>query len=195
MIVGYARVSTQDQHPELQIDALNAAGCERIYKERASGALRRRPVLDRALEDLRRGDVLVVWALDRLGRGLRDLLEIAEGLKERGVELRSLREGIDTTTAAGQLAYHLFGALAEFERSRGVERSRAAVEAARRRGKPWGRKSPFRDPETVAAAKALLRDETLTKPEIARQIGCSTSTLYEWFPGGDPDRFKGEAGK
>ena len=190
MLIGYARVSTADQAPELQLDGLRAAGCERIYTDRASGAKTKRPELDRVMEGLRPGDTLVVWALDRLGRNLHHLIALAAELERREVELRSLREGLDTSTAAGRLAYQIFGAMAEFERSRNSERSKAAAAAAIARGRHWGKRSVFHNPDTVETARALLREGRLSKRAIARVVGVDVSTLYRWFRQGDPDAFR-----
>ena len=190
MVIGYARVSTADQHPELQHDALRRAGCERIYTDRTTGQADRRPQLDTALEVLREDDVLVVWALDRLARSLSHLIRLGTEFGRRGVELRSLKEGIDTTTAAGRFAYQIWGAMAEFEAARNSERGRAAAAAAKRRGRRWGKPRAFSDPERVRTAKALLRDDTLSRMAVARRLGCHIGTLYKWFPGGDPDAFR-----
>ena len=190
MVIGYARVSTLAQHPDLQHDALRAAGCERIYTDRTTGRTDRRPELRTLLEVLREGDVLVVWALDRFARSLSHLIRLGTDLDRRGVELRSLKEGIDTTTAAGRFAYQIWGAMAEFEAARNSERSRAAYVAAKRRGRRWGKPKAFADPERVRAAKALLRDKTLSRVAVARELGCHIGTLYKWFPGGDPDAFR-----
>ncbi|MDE0125235.1 MAG: recombinase family protein [Bryobacterales bacterium] len=190
MVIGYARVSTVDQNPELQLDALRRAGCERIYTDREGGRSPRRPQLETALEVLRSGDVLVVWALDRLARSLTELIRLGTGLDRRGVELRSLKEGIDTTTAAGRFAYQIWGAMAEFEAARNSERSKAAAAAAKRNGRRWGKPRMFADPEKVRTAKALLRDGSLSKRAVARRLGCHPVTLYRWFPGGDPDAFR-----
>src|SRR6476646_2843800 len=135
MLVGYARVSTLDQKPALQTNALSSAGCERIFTETASGAQRDRPELTAALAYLRSGDTLVVWKLDRLARSMHQLIETVEELQARGIELRSLTESIDTATSGGRLVFHIFGALAEFERALIRERTRAGLEAARLRGK------------------------------------------------------------
>src|SRR5919202_1797568 len=135
MLVGYARVSTQDQNPELQLDALQQAGCERVFVEKASGAQRDRPELKAALDFMRgKGDVLVVWKLDRLARSLKQLIETVEDLERRGIGFRSLTEQIDTTSPGGRLVFHIFGAMAEFARSIIRERTRAGLDAARARG-------------------------------------------------------------
>src|SRR5262249_51926756 len=153
--LGYARVSTLDQKPALQIDALKAAGIERIFTEKAGGAQRERPELSAALDYIRQGDTLVVWKLDRLARSMRQLIETVEDLQSRGIELRSLTESIDTATPGGCLVFHIFGALAEFERAVIRERTSAGLQAARERGKKGGRPRTL-GPKDLAAAKALL---------------------------------------
>ena len=134
MLIGYARVSTDDQTLDLQRDALSAAGCERIFEDKAGGAKADRPGLKEAFGQLRRGDILVVWRLDRLGRSLKDLIARAEELHEQGIGLRSLQESIDTDSSSGQLIFHIFGALAQFERNLIRERTQAGLTAARARG-------------------------------------------------------------
>jgi len=183
MLVGYARVSTQDQDPALQLDALEAAGCEKTFTEKASGAQRERPQLQAALEYMRDGDTLVIWKLDRLARSLKQLIETVEALAARGIGLRSLTEAIDTTTSGGKLIFHIFGALAEFERGVIRERTRAGLDAARARGRKGGR-PPALSPGDLAAAKALLRDPTISVEDIARRLGVVPSTLYRHIPGG-----------
>jgi len=183
MLVGYARVSTQDQNPALQLDALKAAGCEKLFVEKASGAQRDRPELLAALDYLRAGDSLVVWKLDRLARSLKQLIETVELLESREIGLRSLTEAIDTTTAGGKLVFHVFGALAEFERSIIRERTRAGLEAARARGKKGGR-PPALVAKDLAAAKAMLSDPDITMEEVAKRLRVAPSTLYRHLPGG-----------
>lgn len=181
MLIGYARVSTQDQKPQLQLDALKAAGCERIFEEKASGAQRERPALQEALSFLREGDTLVVWKLDRLARSLRQLIDTIEKLEERGIGLRSLTEAIDTTTSGGRLVFHIFGALAEFERSIIRERTVAGLASARARGRLGGRPRAM-SPEDIAIAKTLLANADISVKEIARRQGVSVSTLYKHIP-------------
>jgi DNA invertase Pin-like site-specific DNA recombinase len=183
MLVGYARVSTQDQNPALQLDALKAAGCEKIFVEKAFGAQRDRPELLAALDYLRAGDSLVVWKLDRLARSLKQLIETVELLESRDVGLRSLTEAIDTTTAGGKLVFHVFGALAEFERSIIRERTKAGLDAARARGKKGGR-PPALVSKDLAAAKAMLSDPEITMEEVAKRLKVAPSTLYRHMPGG-----------
>jgi DNA invertase Pin-like site-specific DNA recombinase len=183
MLVGYARVSTQDQNPALQLDALKAAGCEKLFVEKASGAQRDRPELLAALDYLRAGDSLVVWKLDRLARSLKQLIETVELLESRNIGLRSLTEAIDTTTAGGKLVFHVFGALAEFERSIIRERTKAGLDAARARGKKGGR-PPSLVAKDLAAAKAMLSDPEITMEEVAKRLKVAPSTLYRHMPGG-----------
>jgi DNA invertase Pin-like site-specific DNA recombinase len=185
MLIGYARVSTQDQTADLQMDALRGAGCERIFTEQASGAQRDRPQLKAALEHARDGadDILVVWRLDRLARSLGQLIETVETLERRGVGFRSLTESIDTTSAGGRLVFHLFGAMAEFERGLIRERTRAGLVAARARGRVGGRPSAL-NAKDLAAARALLRDPAITVEAVARRLGVAPSTLYRHLPGG-----------
>jgi DNA invertase Pin-like site-specific DNA recombinase len=183
MLVGYARVSTQDQDLSLQLDALQAAGCDKVYTEKASGAQRDRPQLQAALEYMRGKDTLVVWKLDRLARSLKQLIETVEELGERGIGLRSLTESLDTTTSGGTLVFHLFAALAEFERSMIRERTRSGLQAARRRGRLGGR-PPALASQDLAEAKALLRDPEITVEQVAKRLGVAPSTLYRHLPGG-----------
>ncbi|MCL6547011.1 MAG: recombinase family protein [Bryobacteraceae bacterium] len=185
MLIGYARISTQDQTSALQMDALRAAGCERVFTEQASGAQRDRPQLKAALDHARdgAGDILVVWRLDRLARSLGQLIETVETLERRGVGFRSLTESIDTTSAGGRLVFHLFGAMAEFERGLTRERTRAGLEAARARGRVGGRPAAL-NAQDLTAARALLRDPAITVEDVARRLGVAASTLYRHLPGG-----------
>lgn len=183
MLVGYARVSTQDQDPALQLDALKATGCEKVFTEKASGAQRERPQLQAALDYMREGDTLVIWKLDRLARSLKQLIETVEGLAARGIGLRSLTEAIDTTTSGGKLVFHIFCALAEFERGVIRERTRAGLDAARARGRTGGR-PPALSSDDLAAARAMLRDPDITVEQVARRLGVVPSTLYRHIPGG-----------
>lgn len=183
MLVGYARVSTADQTPALQLDALKAANCERIFVEKASGAQRDRPELAAALAFLRPGDTLVVWKLDRLARSIKQLIETVDDMETIGIGFRSLTEAIDTTTPSGKLVFHIFGALAEFERSIIRERTRAGLDAAASRGRKGGRPSALSNAD-LAAAKALLRDPEITVEEVAQRMNVSPATLYRYLPGG-----------
>lgn len=178
MRVGYARVSTTDQSPELQLEALRRAGCERVYTEHASGARDDRPELARVLGDvLRPGDTLVVWKLDRLARSLKTLIATAETLERQGVGLMSLTESIDTTTPGGMLIFHVFGAIAQFERALIRERTAAGLVEARRRGRKGGRPPAF-TADDVLAARALMAEGKLPVRAVAKRMGVSVATLY-----------------
>jgi DNA invertase Pin-like site-specific DNA recombinase len=181
MLVGYARISSADQKFELQDDALSDAGCARVFHETASGTLKDRPMLAAALDFIREGDTLVVWKLDRLARSVKQLIDTIEHLHKRGIGFRSLTESIDTTTAGGRLIFHVFGALAEFERAIIRERTIAGLEAARSRGRKGGRPRALSE-EGLLAAKALLQDGRLTVVEVAGQLGISEATLYKYIP-------------
>lgn len=181
MLVGYARVSTQEQDLALQLDALRTAGCEKVFEEKASGAQRDRPALKAALTYMRGGDTLVVWRLDRLARSLKQLVETVEDFGARGLGLRSLTESIDTTTAGGKLVFHLFAALAEFERGVIRERTLAGLQAARARGRIGGR-PPALKAKDLAAARAMLKDPQISVVEIAKRLGVAASTLYRHLP-------------
>ena len=176
MIIGYARVSTNDQNPELQVDALEKAGAEQVFQEKFTGTSRERPELSQCLRMLRSGDVLVVWKLDRLARSLKDLVEIVQDLQDRGIGFKSLTESIDTTSSGGRLVFHIFGALAEFERDLIRERTMAGLEAARARGRKGGRKPSLSKTDTQKAA-AMLLDPKITKTEVAKHFGVSRTTL------------------
>jgi DNA invertase Pin-like site-specific DNA recombinase len=179
-LLGYARVSTTDQQPQLQVDALQQAGCYRVFIETASGARPDRPVLKQALDQLRPGDTLVVWKLDRLGRSLRHLVDTITGLADRGVGFRSLQEAIDTTTPGGKLVFHVFAALAEFERDLIRERTQAGLAAARARGRKGGRPKLL-SPERRKLAVQLYREQRHTVLEICRLMGISKPTLYSYL--------------
>jgi len=183
LLVGYARVSTRDQSPALQIEALRQAGCERVFMERASGAQRDRPELKAALDYLRAGDTLAVWKLDRLARSVRQLVETAEDLAKREIGLKVLTQAIDTTSPGGRLVFHVFAAVAEFERELTLERTHAGLAQARALGRRGGRK-PAMGPAEIKRAKAMLADPTITVEEVAQQIGVQPSTLYRHIPGG-----------
>lgn len=179
MQIGYARVSTDDQHLHLQEDALQAAGCERIFHDRASGAAVELPGLARALEELRQGDTLVIWRLDRLGRSLKDLIAHAEHLSAHDIGLRSLQEAIDTNTSGGKLVFHIFGALAEFERAIIRERTKAGLDAARARGRQGGRRKLLSREKRRHVAE-LHRSRQYSVKEICRLMGISRPTLYAY---------------
>ena len=177
MRVGYGRVSSSGQNLDLQRDALTKAGCERIFEEHASGAQRDRPQLAAALSYMRPGDILTVWRLDRLARSLRQLIETVEDLERRGIGFVSITEAIDTSTPGGRLTFHVFAALAEFERSLIRERTLAGLASARARGRR-GRRPPALNAEGLQVAQALVQDGRLTMREIAVHLGVSPSTLY-----------------
>jgi DNA invertase Pin-like site-specific DNA recombinase len=176
-LLGYARVSTIEQKAHLQTDALKTAGCLRVWTDKASGTLDHRPKLDQVLDHLRPGDTLVVWRLDRLGRNLRHLIATVTDLQARKVGFRSLTEGIDTTTPAGRLVFHIFAALAEFETALICERTVAGLEAARARGKVGGRPRTMTD-DKLAVARHLYDEGELPLGAIAATIEVSRSTLY-----------------
>jgi DNA invertase Pin-like site-specific DNA recombinase len=175
--VGYARISNASQNLDGQIDALNAAGCEKIFCDTASGKLIERPELGRCLGYLRAGDTLAVWRLDRLGRSLRHLVETVNALADRGVAFASLHEGIDTTTSTGRLIFHIFAALAEFERELIAERAAVGRQAARARGRLGGRPAKL-SPAQIGLARARYEAGEVTVAEIAKALGVGRGTIY-----------------
>lgn len=177
MKIGYARVSTEDQNLDLQLEALRAAGCARIYEEKLSGATRSRPVLRATLRCLRRDDTLVVWKLDRLGRSLQDLLGILTTLEHRGVGFCSLSDRFDTTTPTGRLLFQVTGAFAEFERVLISERTKAGMQAARRRGRQIGRPRRL-SAEQVEQARFLAGSECLSMAAIAQRMNVGKTTVW-----------------
>lgn len=177
MKIGYARVSTLDQTPDLQEDALTEAGCEKVFTDKVSGTIADRPALEELKNQLRTGDTLVVWRLDRLGRSLRDLIGWSEYLAEKGVALQSLQEAINTATPSGKLTFHLFSALAEFERNLIQERTQAGLAAARARGRTGGRPKSL-DKEKRALAVRLYNEKELPIRKICEMMGISKPTLY-----------------
>src|SRR3954453_1480466 len=177
MLIGYARVSTHEQTLALQQDALTAAGCTQVFTDTASGALTDRPGLSQAVSHLRAGDTLVVWRLDRLGRSLSHLIETVRQLQDQGIGFRSLQEQIDTTTSGGKLVFHVFGALAEFERDLIRERTHAGLTAARARGRLFGRPKVL-SPQQVKQLQTLAKDERNTVTEICQTLGISRATYY-----------------
>ena len=181
MLIGYARVSTLDQSPALQLDALRAVGCERVFEEMASGAKEDRPQLLAALDHMRAGDVLVVWKLDRLARSLKQLVNLLEVLNGRSIGFRCLAPAIDTTTPEGRLLYSITGAFAEFERAIIQQRTKAGLTAALARGRKGGRR-PKLDAEGITAARAMLKDATLSVAAVAKRLGVSRATLYNYLP-------------
>lgn len=181
-MIGYARVSTSEQSVDLQVDALHAAGCEKLFVETVSGVSTRRPQLRAALAAAHAGDVLVVWRLDRLGRSLLHVIETINQLDAIGVGFRSLSESIDTTTSTGRLVLHIFGAIAEFERSMILERTHAGLAAARARGRVGGRPRKLQNGD-VDRARLLIANADLSAADIAQQLNVSLSTFYAYFPG------------
>jgi DNA invertase Pin-like site-specific DNA recombinase len=182
MLIGYARVSTNEQNLNLQRDALLKVGvsAKNIFTDTITGTKSERPGLSQALSHLRQGDTLIVWRLDRLGRSLKHLIETVSTLKQQGIAFKSITENIDTSTATGQLVFHIFGALAEFERNLINERTMAGLEAARARGRTGGRPRLKSAAGKVAMAKKLYRDRTLSIPEICKTLNISKATLYRW---------------
>jgi DNA invertase Pin-like site-specific DNA recombinase len=181
MLIGYARVSTLDQTLALQQDALSAAGCEQLYTDTVSGSVTERPGLTRALSHLRTGDTLVVWRLDRLGRSLPHLIETVRQLQEQGVGFQSLQEQLDTMTSGGKLVFHVFGALAEFERDLIRERTHAGLAAARARGRLFGRPKALSS-QQVKQLRTLAKDGRSTVGEICQTLGISRATYYRYLP-------------
>ena len=182
MLVGYARVSTQDQTLDLQKDALEKTGCIKLFTDTASGAKAERKGLEEALAYVREGDTLVVWRLDRLGRSLNHLIETVADLDGRKIGFKSLTESIDTTTSGGKLVFHIFGALAEFERDIIRERTQAGLQAARARGRLGGRRraKALDTPKKVAMAQALYADKGNTVGDICKTLNVSRATLYRY---------------
>lgn len=176
MLIGYARVSTDDQRLDAQLDALRAIGAERIFSDQISGSRRARPELDRMLDQLRNGDVVVVTKYDRLARSLRDLLEIVDLIQKAGAGFRSLAEDIDTTTSAGRLVFHVFASIAQFERERISERTREGLEAARKRGKIGGRPRALNAAQ-LGEVRRMRDEEARPVNEIAGLFKVSTKTI------------------
>jgi DNA invertase Pin-like site-specific DNA recombinase len=180
MRIGYARVSTDDQHLDLQKDALSKVECDKIFEDKISGAKSDRPGLKAALEYVREGDTLVVWRLDRLSRSLKDLIDIAGQLEGRKIELKSLQESIDTSSSSGKLIFHVFAALAEFERNLIRERTNAGLQAARARGRKGGRPKAL-DDDKEALAVNLYNEKQHTIKQICKMVGVSAPTLYSYL--------------
>lgn len=185
-LLGYARVSTVDQNLRLQTDALKSAGCYTVFTDTASGALDERRELARLFDQVRPGDTVVVWRLDRLGRSLRHLIDTVNALADRKVGFRSLTENIDTTTSGGRLVFHVFGALAEFERELISERTHAGLAAARARGRNGGRPTVM-PPEKVAAARQMYDSKQYTVETIAQTLGVSRASIYRHLGASAPD--------
>lgn len=178
-LIGYARVSTEEQTLDLQIDALTEAGCSKIYTDKISGSRSDRPELAKALDYVRTGDTLAVWRLDRLGRSVRHLIEVVNDFESRGIGFKSLQETIDTTSSTGKLTFHIFAALAQFERDLISERTKAGLEAARRRGRIGGRRTVM-SPEKMKVIRGLYEDpkSKMTVQQIAETVGVSRATVY-----------------
>lgn len=192
MKIGYARVSTKDQSLNLQIDALKAAGCELIFKEHITGSTKERPELQKMLSQLRAGDVIVIWKLDRLGRSLSDLVQLVNDIQAVGAGLLSLQDNIDTTTPTGKLTFHLFAAIAQFERDIIIERTKAGLSAARARGRVGGRPSGLSPSaqEKAKIAEMLYKQGELSIQAICNHLNIAKMTLYRYL------RFRGiEIGK
>jgi DNA invertase Pin-like site-specific DNA recombinase len=183
MKIGYARVSTQDQNLSMQLDALKAQGCGKIYQEKVSGAKADRPELAKLLDHVRKGDTVVIWKLDRLGRSLAHLVEMVNVLEREGIGLISLNDPVDTTTAQGRLVFRIFASLAEFERELIRERTQAGLQSARRRGQQLGRpKGLSKEAENKSRiAESLYKERKLSVNEIAKQLGISKATLYVYL--------------
>ena len=180
MLIGYERVSTDDQNLALQHDALQAAGCEKIFSDKMSGAKADRPGLQEAFEFARKGDTIVVWRLDRLGRSLKDLIALVEVLENRKIGLRSLQENIDTTTSGGKLIFHMFGALAEFERNLIRERTQAGLQAARARGRNGGRR-PKLTAQQIEIGRSLAADPKRSVTSVCEYLRISRPTYYRYI--------------
>lgn len=180
MLVGYARVSTQDQNLELQLKALKKIGCKKLCQDQISGARNNRPGLQLALEVLRKGDTLVVWKLDRLGRTVKGLVDLVNKLHQNGAHFKSITDNVDTSTPSGRFFFHIMASLAQMERELVAERTRAGLAAARAQGRIGGRKRKMTKSK-VESAKKLLASGTLPK-DVARNLGISIPTLYRWIP-------------
>jgi DNA invertase Pin-like site-specific DNA recombinase len=183
MLIGYARVSTQEQNLELQVEALTKAGCKKIFEDKVSGSRAERPGLTKALASFRRGDTLVVWKLDRLGRSVKNLVDLVGELQKQGVQFRSLTDSIDTGTTSGRFFFHVMASLAEMERELTIERTRAGLEVARQLGRKGGRKRQMTD-SNIKSAKKLLASGVPPR-DVASYLGVSVPTLYRWVPASD----------
>jgi DNA invertase Pin-like site-specific DNA recombinase len=184
MLIGYARISTTDQTLDLQRDALEKAGCDQIFTDKVSGTKAERKGLTQALSHLRPGDTLVVWRLDRLGRSLRHLIDTVTSLNDRGVGFKSLQENIDTTTSGGKLVFHIFGALAEFEREIIRERTNAGLKSARTRGRVGGRPKILSTKE-VQMLRNMAADKSLAVSDICKTLGIGRTTFYRYVKAGE----------
>jgi DNA invertase Pin-like site-specific DNA recombinase len=185
MLIGYVRVSTNDQNTALQRNALESAGCEQIFEDKISGKTADRPGLKKLLRALSEGDTLVVWKLDRLGRSMRNLVSLIEDLRQRGINFRSLTDSIDTSSAMGRFFFHVMGALAEMERELIVERTRAGLAAARAEGRIGGRRPKLSPGQWAQAGRLIAAGESRKQVAIIFDVGIST--LYRKFPAGGGD--------
>jgi DNA invertase Pin-like site-specific DNA recombinase len=180
MLIGYARVSTQDQNLELQTEALTKAGCRKVFEDKVTGSRAERPGLTRAQEALREGDTLVVWKLDRLGRSVKNLIDLVGELHKQGVQFKSLTDAIDTGTPSGRFFFHVMASLAEMERELTIERTLAGLNVARKLGRIGGRKRQMTDSK-IKSAKKLLASGVPPR-DVASNLGVSVPTLYRWIP-------------
>ncbi len=180
MLIGYARVSTQDQNLDLQTQALTNAGCQKVFSDKISGSRAERPGLTKGLEMLREGDTLVVWKLDRLGRSVKNLVDLVGKLHKQGIQFKSLTDAIDTGTPSGRFFFHVMASLAEMERELAIERTRAGLEVARQLGRKGGRKRQMTDSK-IESAKKLLANGVPPR-DVAKNLGVSVPTLYRWIP-------------
>ena len=180
VLIGYARVSTQDQNLDLQTEALTKAGCKRIFNDKISGSRAERPGLTKALEMLREGDTLIVWKLDRLGRSVKNLVDLVGELHKQGIQFKRLTDAIDTGTPSGRFFFHVMASLAEMERELTVERTRAGLEVARQLGRKGGRKRQMTDSKIESAKKLLASG--IPPRDVATNLGISVPTLYRWIP-------------
>ncbi len=180
MLIGYARVSTQDQNLDLQTEALTKVGCKKIYNDKISGSRAERPGLTKALEMLREGDTLVVWKLDRLGRSVKNLVDLVGELHQQGIQFKSLTDAIDTGTPSGRFFFRVMASLAEMERELTVERTRAGLEVARQLGRKGGRRRQMTESK-IESAKKLLANGVPPR-DVATNLGVSVPTLYRWIP-------------
>lgn len=180
MLIGYARVSTDDQNLDLQHDALKKAGCEKFYDDQMTGSKINRPGLEAAIDFARQGDIIVVWRLDRLSRSLKDLIEMVALLDEKGIGLKSLQESIDTSSSSGKLIFHIFGALAEFERNLIRERTHAGLQAARARGRKGGRPKKLSNDKSKLVVQ-LYEGRKHSIKQICELVGVSKPTLYKYL--------------
>ncbi len=180
MLIGYARVSTQDQNLALQLEALNKAGCHRVFEDKISGSRSERPGLTQTLEMLRAGDILVVWKLDRLGRSVKGLVDLVAKLHEQGIHFKSLTDSIDTSTSSGRFFFHVMASLAEMERELTAERTRAGLQIARQLGRVGGRKRKMTESK-IESAKKLMASGVPPR-DVADNLNVSIPTLYRWIP-------------